>query len=137
MHHLQIRQNALLLTFSNRQIVIISPHSISINLLLKNQTCWQKWKIVTSHSILFDWNYDENSKRFEGTCSQSVQIGSKLISQFIKNFLRYSFLITVRDIGTLLQTVQMKLILLCVCAEPAILGSAKTALKSEYEIQVA
>ena len=31
MHHLQIRQNALLLTFSNRQIVIISsPHSISL-----------------------------------------------------------------------------------------------------------
>ena len=33
-----------------------------------------------------------------------------------------------------LQTIQMKLILLCVWAEPAVLGSAKTALKFIYEI---
>ena len=33
-----------------------------------------------------------------------------------------------------LQTIQMKLILLCVWAERAILGSAKTALKFKYEI---
>ena len=33
-----------------------------------------------------------------------------------------------------LQTIQMKLILLCVCAEPAVLGSAKTALKFIYKI---
>ena len=33
-----------------------------------------------------------------------------------------------------LQTIQMKLILLCVWAEPAVLGSAKTALKLKYEI---
>ena len=33
-----------------------------------------------------------------------------------------------------LQTIQMKLILLCVWAEPAILGSAKTAIKFKYEI---
>jgi hypothetical protein len=33
-----------------------------------------------------------------------------------------------------LQTIQIKLILLCVWAEPAILGSAKTALKFKYEI---
>ena len=33
-----------------------------------------------------------------------------------------------------LQTIQMKLILLCVCAEPAVLGSTKTALKFKYEI---
>jgi hypothetical protein len=32
-----------------------------------------------------------------------------------------------------LQTIQMKLILLCVWAEPAILGSTKTALKFKYE----
>ena len=32
------------------------------------------------------------------------------------------------------QTIQMKLILLCVWAEPAVLGSAKTALKFKYEI---
>ena len=34
----------------------------------------------------------------------------------------------------LLQTIQMKLILLCVWAEWAVLGSAKTALEFKYEI---
>ena len=33
-----------------------------------------------------------------------------------------------------LQTIQMKLIILCVWAEPAVLGSTKTALKFKYEI---
>ena len=33
-----------------------------------------------------------------------------------------------------LQTIQMKLILLCVWAEQAVLGSAKIALKFKYEI---
>ena len=33
-----------------------------------------------------------------------------------------------------LQTILMKLILLCVWAERAVLGSAKTALKFKYEI---
>ena len=33
-----------------------------------------------------------------------------------------------------LQTIQMKLILLCVWAERVVLGSAKTALKFNYEI---
>ena len=32
-----------------------------------------------------------------------------------------------------LQTIQMKLVLLCVWAEPAILGSVKTALKFKFE----
>ena len=40
----------------------------------------------------------------------------------------------VRDIHRVLQTIQMKLILLCVWAEPAVLGSTKTALKFKYEI---
>ena len=43
----------------------------------------------------------------------------------------------VRDIHItyrVLQTIQMKLILLCVWAERAVLGSAKTALKFKYEI---
>ena len=35
-----------------------------------------------------------------------------------------------------LQTIQMKLILSCVWAEPAVLGSAKTALKFIYKIQI-
>ena len=33
-----------------------------------------------------------------------------------------------------LQTIQMKLILLCVWADPAVLGSAKSTLKFKYEI---
>ena len=32
-----------------------------------------------------------------------------------------------------LQTIQIELILLCVWAEPAVFGSAKTALKFDYE----
>ena len=35
-----------------------------------------------------------------------------------------------------LQTIQMKLILLSVLAERAVLGSGKTALKFKYEIQI-
>ena len=35
-----------------------------------------------------------------------------------------------------LQTIQMIIILLCASAERAILGSAKTALKFKYEIQL-
>ena len=35
-----------------------------------------------------------------------------------------------------LQTIQMKIILLCVWAERAVLGSAKTALKFKYEIEI-
>ena len=35
-----------------------------------------------------------------------------------------------------LQTIQMKLILFCVWAEQAVLGSAKTALKFKYEIEI-
>ena len=35
-----------------------------------------------------------------------------------------------------LQTIQMKLIFLCVWAEPAVLGSTKTALKFRYEILI-
>ena len=49
-----------------------------------------------------------------------------------------------QDISTLdqrytyrvLQTIQMKLILLYVWAEPAIMGSTKTALKFKYEIEI-
>ena len=35
-----------------------------------------------------------------------------------------------------LQTIQMELILLCVWAEPAVLGSTKTALKFKYEMLI-
>ena len=35
-----------------------------------------------------------------------------------------------------LQTIQMKLILLCVLAKPAVVGNTKTAVKFKYEILV-
>ena len=35
-----------------------------------------------------------------------------------------------------LQTIQMKLLLLCVWAERAVVGSTKTTLKFKYEIQI-
>ena len=44
------------------------------------------------------------------------------------------FTLTQSYIYQVLQTIQMKLILLCVWAEPAVLGSAKTALKFIYRI---
>jgi hypothetical protein len=48
----------------------------------------------------------------------------------------HKVLIVARDIHTyrVLQTIQIELLLLCVWAEPAVLGSAKTALKFKYEI---
>ena len=51
---------------------------------------------------------------------------------FFRNFLTFSQ----SYIYQVLQTIQMKLILLCVWAEPAVLGSAKTALKIIYKIQI-
>ena len=46
------------------------------------------------------------------------------------------FVFPSRDTYTyrVLQTIQVELILLCVWAEPAVLGSAKTALEFKYEI---
>ena len=44
--------------------------------------------------------------------------------------------LTQRYTYRVLQTIQMKLILLCVWAERAVLGSAKIALKFKYEIQI-
>ena len=57
-----------------------------------------------------------------------------------RHFLSTTFVLTPhqyviqRYIYRVLQTIQMKHILLCVWAEPAVLGRAKTALKFKYEI---
>ena len=45
---------------------------------------------------------------------------------FLEARQRYTYIV--------LQTIQMKLILLCVWAEPAVLGSTKTTSKFKYEI---
>ena len=53
------------------------------------------------------------------------------------HYMRLWFLgFTQRYTYRVLQTIQMKLIFVCVWAEPAVLGSAKTALKFKYEIQI-
>ena len=49
-----------------------------------------------------------------------------LLLSFLYRHQRYTYRV--------LQTIQMKLILLCVWAKRAVLGSAKTALKFKYEI---
>ena len=45
------------------------------------------------------------------------------------------FVVTTGDTYRVLKIIQMKLILLCVWEEGAVLGSAKTALKFKYEIK--
>ena len=69
---------------------------------------------------LFDATAIEN---FEMLKSEIFVI---IFSSFSKLDQRYTYRV--------LQTIQMKLILLCVWAERAVLGSAKTALKFKYEI---
>ena len=48
----------------------------------------------------------------------------------------YFFPVPQRYTYRVLQTIQMKLIFLCVLADWAVLGSAKTALKFKFEIQI-
>ena len=53
----------------------------------------------------------------------------------LENDFRYNIpTYTLRYTYRVLKTIQMKLILLCVWVEPAVLGSTKTALKFKYEI---
>ena len=52
----------------------------------------------------------------------------------VSNALDIDFRASQRYAYRVLQTIQMKLILLCVWAEQTILGSAKTALRFEHEI---
>ena len=61
-------------------------------------------------------------------CNQERVMTARVryLQQFAYSTQRYTYRV--------LQTIQMKLILLCVWAEPAVLGSTKTALKFKYEI---
>ena len=51
---------------------------------------------------------------------------------------KYALVVPKSGIGTyrVFQTIQMKLILLCVWAEWAVLASGKTALKFKYELYI-
>ena len=51
-----------------------------------------------------------------------------------RKYLRHFWVVCQRYTYRVLQTIQMKLILLYVWAEPAVLGSTRTALKVKYEI---
>ena len=57
--------------------------------------------------------------------SRLFRVGTVILKSLV-TYQRYTY--------RMLQTIQMKLILLCVWAEPAVLGSTKTALKFKYEI---
>ena len=64
-----------------------------------------------------------------------------ILTQFFKDVskaviihVKFGYIQGQRYTYRVLQTIQIELILLCVWAEPADLGSAKTALKLEYEI---
>ena len=65
---------------------------------------------------------------FNLTNIATKQITIAMNSLFVFSSLTQSYIYQV------LQTIQMKLILLCVWAEPAVLGSAKTAVKFIYKI---
>ena len=64
----------------------------------------------------------------DNSCSRYLDQGVYLDTVFVSIGQRYTYRV--------LQTIQMKLILLCVLAEPANLGSTKTALKFKYEIWI-
>ena len=59
--------------------------------------------------------------------------GNKSLFQVIQCFASH-FGLNQRYTHRVLQTIQIELILSCVWAEPAVLGSAKTTLKFKYEI---
>ena len=73
-----------------------------------------------------------------GAGNSTSRRGSRVAGK--KDYTNFDFDPTVRDIHIecsklgLLQTIQMKLILLWVWAERAVLGRAKTALKFKYKI---
>jgi hypothetical protein len=87
--------------------------------------------------------FQKNIKRVSKEFQNEFQMNSKRIPKELQKNFRKTLLITPSILNSrleqrytyrVLQTIQMKLILLCFWAEPAILGSGKTALKFKYEI---
>ena len=64
------------------------------------------------------------AKFAEHSCQQNPYLFAKNLNSGLEQ--RYTYRV--------LQTIQMKVILLCVWVEQAVLGIAKTALKFKYEI---
>ena len=68
--------------------------------------------------------------------SYGPRLESDSEEQFLTYFGAKNATLSQRYTYRVLQTIQMKLILLCVWAGTAVLGSIKTALKFKYEIQI-
>ena len=66
-----------------------------------------------------DWKFRSGNEKTNKTFARILKL-------YLTFFQRYTYRV--------LQTIQMKLVVLCVWAEPAVLGSAKTALKFKCEI---
>ena len=75
------------------------------------------------------------SKYIPKSCPESASIK---IPPYRPHFIKLSeavfYEVNQRYTYRVLQTIQMKIIPLCVWAEPAVLGSTKTALRFKYEI---
>ena len=93
---------------------------------LVEKSCWQLFTFLNfacwKQQQIFNIQNSTKSITFKRQVLRNILI-------FISNF-PYSQ----SYIYQVLQTIQMKLILLCVWAEPAFLGSTKTALKFIYKI---
>ena len=101
---------------------VISSHLISSHILFYlffNKVVRQ----LSQESGMGDYEseVDENELDLDGKPEVSNEKWENLVKRQ-----RYTYRV--------LQTIQIKLILLCVWAEPANLGSTKTALKFKYEI---
>ena len=86
------------------------------------------WKSVLSANTI--WSDLSSLPFYESwaSCLEHSQLGQILLKKC------HIWIISQRYTYRVLQTIQMKPILLCVWAERAILGSAKTAWKLKYEI---
>ena len=69
----------------------------------------------------YESEVDENELDLDG----KPEVSNEKLENLVKRQ-RYTYRV--------LQTIQIKLILLCVWTEPTVLGSTKTALKFKYEI---
>ena len=113
--------------FSFKYYKILVLHTIAL------QLSWQDIK----HSLLTT-KICVSSNRIIVNSFFVKQISIKVAHDRSRAFLRQCARVSWSQRYTyrVLQTIQMKLILLCVWAEPAVLGSTKTALKFKYEIQI-
>ena len=91
--------------------------------------CCSKLLCSSALSVYCSWwpltAYNGHSERIFGAISYQ-DFSTRFGNVSLYHVQRYTYRV--------LQTIQMKLIVLCVWAEPAVLGSTKTALKFKYEI---